>query len=264
MDDDLDAIEGDVVEEVRLDDLQALVHEGRAVDRDHRAHGPGGVGERVLAGDVGDLFARPAAEGAAGGGDDQLADVGAGAGGECLEEGGVLGVNRDDLAGLGQRLDQGAADDQRLLVGEGEGAAGFEGGEGRREADGAGDAVEDGVARRRGQPRGGVRAGQDLGQVSLGAVEPRQRLAQFGHDVLAGDGDRGDLQPVRLLGEQPDPAAGGGEGRDPEAVGVAQDQVDGLGADGPGGAEDDDVPAAFDRCEEDVGSARGEGRSLMG
>src|SRR5690606_37622351 len=99
--DDLNAVEGNVVQQVRLDHLQTLVDEGRGVDRDHRAHGPGGVGEGVVDGDVGQLGAGPAAEGTAGGGDHQLADVGAGAGGERLEQRRVLGVHRDDLTGLG-------------------------------------------------------------------------------------------------------------------------------------------------------------------
>ena len=79
-----------------------------------------------------------------------------------------------------------------------------------------------------------------------------QRLAQRGHRVLAGHGHRAHPQLVRLLGEQPDPAAGGGQRGDPEAVGVAQHEVDGLGADRPGGAEDHDVarrpPATLRPC----------------
>ncbi len=43
---------------------------------------------------------RTAAEGAAGRRDDELAHVGAGAGRQGLEQGGVLGVDRDDLARL--------------------------------------------------------------------------------------------------------------------------------------------------------------------
>jgi hypothetical protein len=50
---------------------------------------------------------------------------------------------------------------------------------------------------------------------------------------------------VRLPGEQSDPAAGGGEAGDPEAVRVAQNDVDGLGADGTGRPEDDDVARPF-------------------
>ena len=42
---------GDVEEQVRLDDLEALVHEGRRVRRDDGPHVPGGVRERLGRGD---------------------------------------------------------------------------------------------------------------------------------------------------------------------------------------------------------------------
>ena len=49
---------GQVEEQVRLDHLEALVDQGRGVGGDHRAHVPGGVGERLLRGDVGQLGPR--------------------------------------------------------------------------------------------------------------------------------------------------------------------------------------------------------------
>ncbi len=52
---DLDPVEGDAEEQVRLDHLEALVDQGRGVDRDDRAHVPGRVGQRLLDGDVGQL-----------------------------------------------------------------------------------------------------------------------------------------------------------------------------------------------------------------
>ena len=45
MDDDLDGVVADIVQPVRLDDLQALVRERRRVDRDLGAHRPGRVAE---------------------------------------------------------------------------------------------------------------------------------------------------------------------------------------------------------------------------
>lgn len=245
--DHLNAVEGNVVEQVGLDHLQALVDEGRGVDRDHRAHGPGGVGERVLDGDGRQLVPGTTAERPAGRGDDQLAHVGAGAGGQRLEERGVLGVDRDDLARLGERLDQRAADDERLLVGEREGAARLQGGERGRESDGAGDAVEHGVAVGGGKLGGRLRSGEDLGERLARPVLGGERLPQRRYDVLAGDGDGPRPQPVRLLGEEGDPAAVGGQGGDPEAVRVAQHEVDGLGPDRPGGSEDHHVLRAVAR-----------------
>ena len=166
------------------------------------------------------------------------------AAGQRLEERGVLGVDGDDLAGRGEGLDQRAADDQRLLVGQGQHPARLQRGQGRGEADGAGDAVEHGVAGGGGQLGGRVGPGQDLGQRLARAVAAASAVAQGGHRVLARDGDGGHPQPVRLLGEQLDPAAGRGERGHPEAVGVAQHDVDGLGADRSGRAEDHDVTRA--------------------
>ena len=208
---------------------------------------------------------RTAAEGAAGGGDDELAHVGAGAGRQGLEERGVLGVDRDDLAGLGERLDQRAADDERLLVGEREGAARLQGGEGGREADGAGDAVEHGVAVGGGELGGRVRARRGSRAAARPCrTAPRSASRSAGTTSSRATATVPHPQPARLLGEQADPAAGGGQRGDPEAVGVAQHEVDGLGADRAGGAEDHDVPAAVGRGSKTrCGSARGAGLSLM-
>lgn len=255
MHDDLNAVEGNVVEEVCLDDLQALVDQGRGVHGDDRAHGPGGVREGVGGRHVRQFRLRTAPERASGGGDDELAHVGPGAGGEGLEEGGVLGVDRDDLARLRHRLHQRAADDERLLVGEREGTARLQGGEGRGEADGAGDAVENGVAPRGiggGELGGRVRAGEDLGEGLPRAVRGGQGLAQRRYDVPAGDGDGPHAQAVRLLGQQLHPPSGGGEPGHAEAVRVAQDEVDGLGADRAGRSEDHYVPCAVDRVEDEM------------
>ena len=56
--DDVDAVERDVEEQVRLDQLEALVDQGRRVDRHDRAHVPGRVRQRLLDGDVGELGSR--------------------------------------------------------------------------------------------------------------------------------------------------------------------------------------------------------------
>ena len=77
---------------------------------------------------------------------------------QALGDGGVLGVDRHDLAGLRARRDQRAAHDQRLLVGQREGGAGVERGQRRAQADGAGDAVEHDVARHARRLGGGVLA----------------------------------------------------------------------------------------------------------
>lgn len=118
----------------------------------------------------------------------------------------MLGVDRDDLAGLGQRLHQRPADDERLLVGEREGAARLQGGEGGREADGTRDAVEDGVAVGGGDLGGRVGSGQDVGKGLTGGVMGREGLPERRDGVLARHGDGPYPQLVGLLGEQGDPA----------------------------------------------------------
>ena len=67
-----------------------------------------------------------------------------------------------------------------------------------------------------------------------------QRLPQRGYGVGVGDGDRVGPELGRLLGQQVDPAASGGERRHPETAGVTGDDIEGLGADGAGGAQQDD------------------------
>ena len=64
MDHDVDLLVPDIVEPARLDDLQALVGEGRGVDRDLGAHAPGRVAERLLRRDRGEV-PRPAGRGTA-------------------------------------------------------------------------------------------------------------------------------------------------------------------------------------------------------
>ena len=71
MDDDVDPLARQAEEEVRLDDLEALVHHRRRVDRDLRAHLPGRVRERVLDRDRVERVEPPLAERAARGGQDE-------------------------------------------------------------------------------------------------------------------------------------------------------------------------------------------------
>ena len=70
---------------------------------------------------------------------------------------------------------------------------------------------------------------------------PLQRVADGLLGVLAGHADEADPQPYGLLGQQLRPAPLRGERDDTEPVGVALDDVDGLGADRPGRAEQDDA-----------------------
>ncbi len=55
MNDNLDGVVVDIVQPVGLDDLQALVGEGRRVDRDLRSHRPRRVSKSLLRGDRGEV-----------------------------------------------------------------------------------------------------------------------------------------------------------------------------------------------------------------
>ena len=145
VDDDVDPLVGDGEEVVGLDRLEALVHQRRRVDRDPSAHPPGRVRERVGDADPGEVVA--AAEGAAGGGQHQPLDRPRRLAVDQLEEGRVLGVDRQQArpGRLGQRHHQLAAEDQALLVGEGDVDPLAQRDDRRAQAGGADDRVEDEV-----------------------------------------------------------------------------------------------------------------------
>ena len=63
VDDDLNFLVGHVEEPVRLDDLEALVHQGRGVDGDLVAHAPGRVSEGFLGSYVLEFINRTLSEG---------------------------------------------------------------------------------------------------------------------------------------------------------------------------------------------------------
>ena len=157
---------------------------------------------------------------------------------QALGEGRVLTVHGDDLAGLGGGLDQRPPDDERLLVGQGEGRPGVERGERRRQADRAGDPVEDDVGGATGEDGRGVRAGQQLGPVCVLSGLP----CGLGHgcgelvDGAPRAPDGLDLQLHGLAGQQREVAAGAQRG-DAEPVGRGLRDLDRLGADGTGRPE---------------------------
>ena len=147
MHDDLDAVEVDAEQLVRLDDLQALVHERRRVDGDLGAHGPGRVLQRVGDGDPLELGSRLAAERPAAGGEQDSPHLVRGAGAQRLVDGGVLRVDGHDLAAAASPLlgDDRTAGDETLLVGQREALAVGQRRERRRQAREADDRIEDDV-----------------------------------------------------------------------------------------------------------------------
>ena len=91
------AVVGEPEQVVGLDQLEALVHQRRRVDRDLAAHVPGRMRERLLRRRRSSRSAAAPAERAAGGGQDQPLDASRAARArEELEERRVLGVDRDD------------------------------------------------------------------------------------------------------------------------------------------------------------------------
>ena len=221
---------GDAEEVVGLDQLEALVEERRRVDRDPPAHLPGGVRERLVDRDLREVLAL--AERPARGGEDELFDRARRLlGVDELEERRVLGVDRDDLrlGRFGQGRDQLAADDQALLVREGEVDALAQRDDRRPQAGRAGDRVQDEVGLgRRDELAHALGPGEDaraLGRAPLrdGRVGDRDAL----HAVLVGLGDR--VFPARLS-------------RDADQLKVLPrglDHLERLHADRAGGAEHD-------------------------
>ena len=262
VDDDVDPLGCHVEQEVGLDELEPLVDEGRGVDGHHRPHVPGGVLESGGGTDPGELGAAAPAEGAAGGGQDQpphlaaSAEDGTGqsflvaAAGQGLGDGGVLGVHGDDLARSGQRLaDQGAPDDEGLLVGQGQAGATGQGGQRGQQSHRAGDAVDDRVAgpelggldRRGGGVGAGENGGDRVGAAGLGGCGS-QGLAQALGEILspAGDGHDGNLPGDGLAGQELQARSAGGQGDHSRGVlPQAGEDLEGLGADRPGGSQED-------------------------
>jgi hypothetical protein len=141
----VDATVGYIEEQVCLNYLEALVHEGGRVGRDDQAHVPGRMREGLYRGHVGQRRATAPSERTAGRGEHQAFDLFGSSGAQSLGYRGVLGVDGNDLSGAGELREQVAPDDQALLVGEGENPARLQRSDARAESDGARDAVENDV-----------------------------------------------------------------------------------------------------------------------
>ena len=228
------SVVGRAEEVVGLDDLEALVHEGRRVDRDLAAHRPGRVLEGVLDGDAGQLGARPAPERAARRRDGEPHDGARPLARDQLVQRGVLGVHRDQPGAgrLAESRDQLAADHERLLVGQRDVDALAEGDDRRAQAGRADDRVEHevgvGLRDQTGEP---LRPGEDL------AVRPL--LGGARGRVGVGQGDPAHGVRARLRDEGL-PAAVGAQADELEGIRGAAHDVERLGADRAGGAEDEE------------------------
>ena len=105
---------------VRLDDFEALVHQGRRVDRDLLTHLPGWVLEGIGSRDVSKALTRPSAEGPAGGREDEATDLAGGAAVQALMDRVVLAVDGQDRHPVPARglHHESAGHDQYFLVRE--------------------------------------------------------------------------------------------------------------------------------------------------
>ena len=114
-----------------LHKFQALVHHGGAVHRDFGAHAPVGVLHRLLRGHILQLGAVSPPEGAAGAGEQDLAQFPLLPAHQTLEDGGMLRIHRDDLGPLLRRPghDDVPGADQGLLVGQGDALFPVDGGQ---------------------------------------------------------------------------------------------------------------------------------------
>ena len=149
----LHLLQGQLIEPHGLDELQALIHQGGAVDGDLGPHVPVGVLESVLRAHFFQLLIAFAIEGATAAGEPQAADLAAvPAALEALENGAVLGVYGHDLrpAAAGGLHHQLPGADQGLLVGQGDAPAQGDGGQGGLQANGPHQTGDHGVGLRRG------------------------------------------------------------------------------------------------------------------
>ena len=243
---------------VGFDEFEGLVHHGGGVDGDLGAHVPCGVVEGLLGCGVVGFFGVGITERATGCGEDDAADVGGvdarnnpapgsfaaprslgrGTGEEALPEGGVFGVDGEELAAgaPGEGDDEVAGGDEGFFVGERDVVSAIDGGEGGGQACDADDGGDDEV---------GVGVLDEL-ERGVGAVEAGDARGQVGAVAFAERGV-GDVEASGLLGEEAGVSAGG-EADDFEACGTGAvevvDDFEGVDADGPGGAQDDHAAGA--------------------
>jgi hypothetical protein len=235
---DADVVVADAEEVVRLDGLEALVHERGGVDGDLRAHGPPRVSERLRGSDVAQVGGSPAAERTTRRGQPDARKALRRLTEKALEYRGVFAVDgdqaraatRDRRGSPRKRHEQFAAHDERLLVRERETLARSQGGLARAQSRGPDERVQDDVGvgvcrerRDRGRSRGaGGAGGQVVGGRARGSVGDRQRPH---------------AQSARLLGEKR--AAAVGRERDhTHALGESRGHLECLSADRPGGSQD--------------------------
>jgi hypothetical protein len=134
-------------EPLGLDELEPLVRQRGGVDRDLGSHGPIGVAQRVGRLSVNQALARPVAERAAAGREQNPPYVGRAVTLQALKNRVVFAVDRSDAdaGGFGRRRDEFAGQDQDLLARERHLLARGQRGQGGLEPDGADHGDQDNV-----------------------------------------------------------------------------------------------------------------------
>jgi hypothetical protein len=233
MDGDVDAVDVQAEEVMRLDDFQPLVHHRGGVDRDLVAHAPRRMRERGFDRDVVERGELTMEERAAGSGEDDALHFLVRAATDGLMHGVVLGIDRQDLAAVfarGLRHDV-ARRDENFLVRDADAFAGLQRGVDGRDARGADDRRDDGVRlRHRGDGARAFDAGDDLDR----NLHERAQALRIG---IAAHGDERGTIALDLFGEQLDVRTGR-EAANAQAIGERVDDGERALADGTGAAED--------------------------
>ena len=192
-----------------LDQLEPLVHQGRRIDGNLRAHRPFGMRERLGARRPGDAFGAPLPKRTAGGGDRHADDFGDIAPAERLKDRIVLGIEGEQMRAMpGRRLhDDRSGADQRFLVRQRDDPAFLDRREGRGQSDRADDCGDDEVRGTAGGRDQSLDAGGDFDVV---AGEPRLQIG-----ITSGVGDGRELR-----------AEGDRGARERGAVAAARDGLD--------------------------------------
>jgi hypothetical protein len=179
---------------------------------------------------------RPGAQGPAGGGQDQPLHVLGPLTLQGLEDRAVLAVDREQAHAPAPDLaqHQRARHHHHLLVGEGDVAAGADGGEGRTQPHRSHESGDHQVRR---LGRSGLEAFLSCANLDVRGADPVSQLRCAG---LVGDGDAGRVKATHLLHQLPD-VAPGGQGHDLEALGEGLHDGEGLLADAPGASQQADA-----------------------
>ena len=233
--DDVDVIGIQIEEPARLDDLEALVQQGRRVHADLGAHLPGRVGERLLGCGGLHLLERGLAEGSPRSGQHDPSQGLTRVPGETLLDRHVFGIERHDARtrALGFLEHELPGRHEDLLVRERHLGAAAERGEDRLQTEAAHQRPDHEVTRLGGHLDQALRAVDDAD----GGV--RQGLPQTHRSLARVDRDQARAELLGLL-QQELHVGTGGQRRDLESIPEPPDDVQGLGPDRAGRTEDAD------------------------